>query len=164
MSSPALSLTIRGMGEADLPVVLEIDQLSFPVPWSERTYRSELSDLRASNLHVAEVNQDGRRRIVGYIGYWFIMDEAHISTLAVHPEFRQMGIGEHMLRTALDETLEKGILVVTLEVRKSNDAAIRLYQKFGFEVIGTRSRYYRDNSEDAHIMALKSINRYKLGN
>lgn len=145
------------MGEEDLPVVLEIDQLSFPVPWSERTYRAELSDLRASNLHVVEVNEDGKKRIVGYIGYWFIMDEAHISTIAVHPDFRQMGIGEMMLRTAIEEILEKGTLVVTLEVRKSNDAAIRLYQKFGFEVIGTRARYYRDNSEDAHIMALKSI-------
>ena len=162
MSSIALSLSIRGMGEADLPVVLEIDQLSFPIPWSERTYRSELSDFRASNLHVAEMNLDGQKRIVGYIGYWFIMDEAHISTIAVHPEFRQMGIGELMLKTALDETLEKGKMVVTLEVRKSNDAAIRLYQKFGFKVIGKRARYYRDNSEDAHIMALKSINIEKL--
>ena len=158
MISKAISLSIRGMREADLPVVLEIDQLSFPLPWSERTYRFELSNYRASNLHVAEVNEDGKKRIVGYIGYWFIIDEAHISTLAVHPEFRQMGIGEIMLKAALEEILEKGTLFVTLEVRKSNEAAILLYRKLGFEVIGTRTRYYRDNDEDAHIMALNSIN------
>lgn len=146
------------MKEADLPVVLEIDQLSFPLPWSERTYRFELNNYRASNLHVVEVNEDGKKRIVGYIGYWFIIDEAHISTLAVHPEFRQMGIGEIMLKAALEEILEKGTLFVSLEVRKSNEAAILLYRKIGFEVIGTRTRYYRDNDEDAHIMALNSNN------
>lgn len=159
MISQAISLTIREMSVADLPVVLEIDQLSFPIPWSERTYRFELSEYRDSNLHVAEVNEDGMKRIVGYIGYWFILDEAHISTIAVHPEFRQLGIAEKMLRTALTEIREKGTLIVTLEVRKSNEAAVLLYQKFGFDIVGTRPRYYRDNNEDAHIMALKSINK-----
>lgn len=159
MISQAISLTIREMNVADLPVVLEIDQLSFPIPWSERTYRFELSEYRDSNLHVAEVNEDGTKRIVGYIGYWFILDEAHISTIAVHPEFRQLGIAEKMLRTSLTEIREKGTLIVTLEVRKSNEAAVLLYQKFGFDIVGTRPRYYRDNNEDAHIMALKSINK-----
>jgi ribosomal-protein-alanine N-acetyltransferase len=146
------------MNEDDLPVVLEIDRLSFPIPWSERTYRFELKDNQAARLKVAEVYEDGRLRIIGYVGFWFIVDEAHISTLAVHPDYRGQGIGEQLLQDALHDAVIRGALVATLEVRVSNDAAVSLYRKFGFEIIGQRQRYYRDNNEDALLMILNDIN------
>lgn len=146
------------MTEEDLPAVLEIDRLSFPLPWSERTYRFELKDNQAARLKVAEVFENGRMRIIGYVGFWFIIDEAHISTLAVHPSYRGQGIGEQLLSDALMDATLRGALVATLEVRISNDAALNLYRKFGFEVIGERPRYYRDNNEDALLMILNDIN------
>jgi ribosomal-protein-alanine N-acetyltransferase len=146
------------MIEADLPVVLEIDRLSFPIPWSERTYRFELRDNQAARLKVAEVFENGTMRVIGYVGFWFIVDEAHISTLAVHPHYRGQGIGEQLLQDALNDAVLKGALVATLEVRISNDVAVNLYRKFGFEVIGERPRYYRDNNEDALLMILNDIN------
>lgn len=149
---------IRKMTEADLPSVLEIDRLSFPVPWSERTYRFELKNNHAARLKVAEVFENGKMCIIGYVGFWFIVDEAHISTLAVHPNYRGKGIGEHLLQDALDDAVMRGAQVATLEVRISNDAAVQLYKKFGFEIIGERSSYYRDNNEDAFLMILNHIN------
>jgi ribosomal-protein-alanine N-acetyltransferase len=146
------------MTEADLPSVLEIDRLSFPIPWSERTYRFELQDNHAARLKVAEVFENGEMQIIGYVGYWFIVDEAHISTLAVHPHFRGHGIGERLLQEALDDAAIRGAQVATLEVRISNEAAVRLYRKFGFKIIGERPRYYRDNNEDALLMILNDIN------
>ena len=150
--------SIRGMTEADLPSVLEIDRLSFPIPWSERTYRFELKDNHAAQLKVAEVFEEGKLRIIGYVGFWFIVDEAHISTLAVHPDYRGQGLGEQLLQNALDDAIMRGAKVATLEVRVSNRAAVSLYEKFGFETIGHRSRYYRDNNEDALLMILNDIN------
>jgi ribosomal-protein-alanine N-acetyltransferase len=142
----------------DLPIVLEIDRLSFPIPWSERTYRFELNDNQAAQLKVAEVLEEGILRVIGYVGFWFIVDEAHISTLAVHPAYRGLGIGEQLLQDALSDAVTRGAQVATLEVRVSNDTALNLYRKFGFEVIGERPRYYRDNNEDALLMILNNIN------
>jgi ribosomal-protein-alanine N-acetyltransferase len=150
------------MNEADIPSVLEIDQLSFPIPWSERTYKYELDNNRASTLRVAEVNENGVQRIIGYIGYWFIIDEAHISTIAVHPDFRRLGVGDLLFRAALNSAIEDGALIMTLEVRVSNHNAVNLYRKYGFEVIGDRPRYYRDNNEDALIMALNELKSVKV--
>lgn len=149
---------IREMKVEDLPTVLEIDRLSFPIPWSERTYRFELNDNQAAQLKVAEVLEEGILRVIGYVGFWFIVDEAHISTLAVHPAYRGQGIGEQLLQDALNAAVTRGAQVATLEVRVSNDAALNLYRKFGFEVIGERPRYYRDNNEDALLMILNDIN------
>jgi ribosomal-protein-alanine N-acetyltransferase len=86
------------------------------------------------------------------VGFWFIVDEAHISTIAVHPDFRQHGIGEILLQWALREALHLDAQLVTLEVRVSNHKAINLYEKYGFEVVGRRAHYYRDNNEDALLM------------
>jgi ribosomal-protein-alanine N-acetyltransferase len=152
-----VNTTIREMTEADIPTVLEIDRLSFPIPWSERTYRFEISNNRASTMRVAVVLENGAERIIGYIGYWFIIDEAHVSTIAVHPDFRRMGVGDQLFRSALHSAVEDGAEIITLEVRVSNDGAVNLYRKYGFEIVGDRPKYYRDNNEDAWIMALKDI-------
>jgi len=145
-------IAIRGMTLDDLPEVLAIDGLSFPNPWPERSYRYELTENRASTLLVADREEDGRRRVVGYLGYWLIADEVHISTLAVHPDHRATGVGRRLLQNGLQSARSRGAQMATLEVRPSNQVAIDLYRSFGFVVVGRRAGYYRDNAEDALLM------------
>jgi ribosomal-protein-alanine N-acetyltransferase len=140
------------MQMADIQAVLEIDRLSFPIPWSENTYRYEVLENRSSYMNIVEIDHNGQKKIIGYVGFWFIIDEAHISTIAVHPEFREQGIGELLLRWALEQAIALDARIVTLEVRLSNQRAINLYQKYQFEIVGSRPRYYRDNNEDALLM------------
>ena len=148
---------IRTMSMADIETVIEIDRLSFSLPWSERTYRLELTENPAAHLFVAVRKKSTIEYILGYIGFWSIVDEAHISTLAVHPSERRTGIGEGLLIHAMEDAESIGAEVVTLEVRGSNQPAIMLYQKFGFEVVGRRPGYYQDNSEDAILMTLRDL-------
>lgn len=142
---------------ADLPAVLEIDRLSFALPWPERSYRFELSENPAAHLMVAEMGRENHRAIVGYVGYWLIVDEAHISTIAVDPGWRGQGIGELLLGHAMEAAQNLGADMATLEVRASNEAAINLYRKFGFQTVGRRAAYYRDNEEDALLMTLTGL-------
>jgi len=151
-----LEVVVRSMDLDDLALVLDIDRLSFPVPWPERSYRYELTENPASHLLVAESNGP-LQRVVGFIGCWLIGDEVHISTLAVHPSFRGLGIGRNLLEATLDEMARRGAEIATLEVRLSNTAAISLYQKLGFEVVGRRAGYYRDNGEDALLMTVTGL-------
>ena len=90
--------------------------------------------------------------MVGYIGVWKIVDEGHITNVAVSPDYRRMQIGSALLKNMLEITAEEGIVRHTLEVRTGNEAAIGLYEKFGFETAGVRKGYYEDNGEDALIM------------
>lgn len=141
------------MTPEDLERVLEIDRLSFSVPWTARSYRFELESNPAARLLVAE--EDGE--LVGYIGLWRLVDQGHISTLAVHPQQRRRGIASILVEAGLRELAETGINVASLEVRESNLAAQALYSEFGFETVGRRRAYYRDNREDALIMTLDGI-------
>lgn len=150
-------LNIRPMTLDDLEEVLAIDRLSFPIPWSERTYRYELTSNSAARLLVADYRYENRVVLVGYIGFWFVVDEVHISTLAVHPSYRRRGIGVSLLREVLSMAYAKGGVVATLEVRTSNEAAVHMYKRHGFEIAGRRLNYYQDNREDAWIMVLNSI-------
>lgn len=152
MNSKTSEAVVRRMSLADLPEVLEIDHLSFPLPWSERSYRFELTENPASHMLVAVSPENGRPRVLGYAGFWMVIDEAHISTLAVHPDHRRTGLGAELLRAVLDEAARRGAELATLEVRVSNRAAVNLYHKFGFQIVGRRPRYYRDNGEDALLM------------
>jgi ribosomal-protein-alanine N-acetyltransferase len=136
----------------DIPFVLEIDRMSFPIPWPERSYRFELLENPAAYLLVAESVEDQKRTLVGYIGFWFIIDEMHISTLAVHTDHRRRGIGDRLLMDAIRRAKDMNADLVTLEVRESNSAAVAMYEKHGFMIIGRRNNYYRDNNEDALMM------------
>jgi ribosomal-protein-alanine N-acetyltransferase len=147
------------MNLEDLKTVLDIDRLSFPLPWSERTYRYEILENRSSYMYVVEVVENQIAKIVGYMGFWLIVDEAHISTLAVHPDYRGQGIGELLLRTAINGAEDLDARIMTLEVRISNQSAIKLYEKNDFKVVGSRPRYYRDNNEDALLMTRVMNNR-----
>ena len=142
----------------DVEQVYAIDVLSFPLPWSERSYRFELTENQNSRTWVAEaLDERGRTRVVGMIVVWIILDEAHIATLAILPEFRRMHIGQRLLALALDDAVRSGVTQAYLEVRRNNLAAQNMYQRFGFIVNGVRPRYYLDNSEDALLMILTPI-------
>jgi ribosomal-protein-alanine N-acetyltransferase len=145
---------------ADIGDVVAIDKLSFPVPWPERSYRYELTENPAAHLLVAEQHASPRSRLVGYVGLWLLVDEAHISTIAVHPTERGRGIGEALLLAGLVWAARKGAELATLEVRASNDSARMLYSKHGFRVVGRRPGYYKDNQEDAVLMTLPSLRQH----
>ena len=149
------SLQIRPMRLEDVPRVVQIDQLSFSMPWPEKSYRFELTQNPGSRLWVAECSDPSR--IVGMIVMWLIVDEAHIATIAVHPDFRLQGIAARLLTTALFNAVQNQMIQATLEVRAGNQAAQALYQNFGFTVVGVRPHYYRDNHEDAWIMTLSPL-------
>ena len=153
MSEPAVH--IRRMTLADLTTVIEIDSQSFSMPWSERTYQNELTENPAAYLYVAE--DQGHGNVVGYIGFWFIVDEAHISTLAVELQYRRQGIGRMLLEAALFEAARLGAEIVSLEVRASNNVALQLYREFGFRLRERRTGYYQDNGEDALYMILGNL-------
>ena len=149
-----MNVNIRKMTEADVPAVVALDQISFSLPWPERSFRFEVSSNPASRCWVAEV--DGR--VVGMIVAWLFVDEAHIATIATHPDFRRQGIAQKLLTHTLRYTYDEGAVSSFLEVRESNLAAQEMYRKFGYENTGLRKRYYKDNDEDAILMTLMKIN------
>jgi ribosomal-protein-alanine N-acetyltransferase len=154
MSTPVVHL--RAMQMDDIEQVAALDRLSFSLPWSANSYRFELLENQASRLWVAELLDDDQPvKIVAMIVIWQIVDEAHIATLAVHPEYRRLGLGRRLLAFALMEAARGGLTTATLEVRAGNLAAQALYRQFGFFIAGVRPRYYLDNHEDALIMDVK---------
>ncbi len=156
--SQAERISIRPMELDDLEQVHTIDTLSFAMPWSLRTYRSELTGQSFSLMWVAEVEEpQGDRRVVGMVVIWMVVDQTHIATLAVHPDHRRQGIASRLLETALDGAVRKKAQAATLEVRVSNRAAQALYKKFGFVKVGRRRAYYLDNGEDAVLMTIERL-------
>jgi ribosomal-protein-alanine N-acetyltransferase len=143
----------------DLETVSEIDNLSFALPWPKSAFKFELLDNPAARLWVAEIPAapENGRQVIGMLAIWFIVDEIHISTLAVHPDFRRRGTARRLLAEALTRCQQQGAVSATLEVRTSNKAAKALYEKFGFQVAGRRLKYYQDNQEDALLMTLTDL-------
>ncbi len=153
-----IDINIRTMTEQDLPQVHAIDLLSFSMPWPETSYHFELRENPASMLWVAEAHLGpGEYRVVGLAVVWLILDEAHIASIAVHPDFRGHGIGRKLLAAALYECILKQANTATLEVRAGNLVAQNLYRDFGFEVVSFRPRYYVDNNEDAYLMTVTDL-------
>jgi ribosomal-protein-alanine N-acetyltransferase len=146
-------LRVRPMTAADLPAVQLIERASFTTPWPAHAYRQELEGNRLAHYLVATI--DGE--IVGYGGIWLMVDEAHVTTFAVHPRYRRRHIGERLLLSLLDLALDRHAREATLEVRLSNLPARRLYEKYGFRPVGIRPRYYSDNQEDALIMTTEPL-------
>ena len=144
---------IRDMQLSDISDVLAIERISFTTPWDIRSFEYELEH-KDTILKVAVLNN----QIIGYVCVRTILDVTHILNLAVLPEFRRRGIGSMLLRDALNELkrLKPDINLITLEVRESNTAAIELYEKFGFKVMGKRISYYDKPHENAIIMGLST--------
>ncbi len=146
-------LLVRPMTAGDLPAVQLIERASFTTPWPPQAYRQELETNRLAHYLVALIGD----QIVGYGGIWLMVDEAHVTTFAVHPAYRRRRIGERMLIALLDMARDRQAREATLEVRLSNLAARRLYEKYGFRPVGIRPRYYSDNQEDALIMTTEPL-------
>ena len=139
---------IRQAAPEDAGDIYEIEQICFPDPWSLDSIKYELEENPRAFYVVASHNG----KVVGYAGLWWIVDEGHITNVAVRPGYRNRKIGEGIIRTLIEYTVSEGILHHTLEVRRSNEPAINLYQKFGFREEGIRKGYYRFGDEDALIM------------
>ncbi len=174
---------LRPMTEADITQVAQIEHQSFPTSWPMTAYRRELANHLARYIvivdkaHTTSTTEDSTPRrsffdrfrrkpadtetsdhIVAYVGVWLMVDQAHIVAVAVRPEYRRQGLGELLVLESIDLALANGQESVTLEVRRSNESAQALYEKYRFLKVGVRRRYYTDNREDALIMTTPPIN------
>jgi ribosomal-protein-alanine N-acetyltransferase len=138
------------MQESDLEKIIEIEQASFSSPWSPTAFISELRDNEYARYFCLE--HEGE--IIGYMGLWFILEEGHITNVAIAPGFRGKRRGEVLMRSVIQMMAKEGMERMTLEVRASNMPAQGLYQRLGFVKAGVRKGYYSDNREDAFIMWL----------
>jgi ribosomal-protein-alanine N-acetyltransferase len=142
----------------DIAAVVAIEQQAFPTPWCADGYRRELLHNERSHYWVLRpsisVTEHPWPPVLAYGGYWLLGDEVHIITIATHPGWRRSGLAEWLLLEMLAQARSQGVSQVTLEVRVGNQAARALYAKLGFEEVGLRKRYYRDNHEDALLMTL----------
>lgn len=142
-----MDLTLNLMNEDDLEEVVHISSVSLKESWSNDSFKKELSNPLAKYI-VAKLNG----QIVGFAGVWVIVDEGHITNIAVHPDFRNKNIGSQLVKALISNCIKWGCVALTLEVRESNIAAQGLYTKFGFLQEGLRKNYYNDNKESAVIM------------
>lgn len=142
---------IEKMTEADIEAVAAIEQASFTDPWSIQSFQTELRQNRLATYYVARLAGE----VIAYIGAWMIIDEAHITTLAVAEPYRSRGIATDLLETLIAKARDEEIQCLTLEVRPSNTGARIFYEKKGFRILGRRKRYYRD--EDALIMTKENL-------
>lgn len=147
------NITVRNLEQKDLDMLMEIEKLSYGEHhWSKESFYNELKN-NLAHYYCAFDND----KLLGYAGCWHILEEAHITTLAVHPDYRGQSIAQKLLVKLIDDCYVAKIKYITLEVRLSNTPAIKLYEKYGFKSIGTRKNYYQDNGEDALIMFTENI-------
>ena len=140
---------IRPIRKEDISQIAEIEKLCFAMPWSEESIRKDVEENVVACWLVVD---DGEGRVIAYAAMWFVLDEAHVCNVAVHPDYRGRGLGK-MIFGALVETAKKNSMsLMELEVRRSNIVAQNLYHSFGFIDVGYRKRYYEDNKEDALLM------------
>lgn len=142
------SIIARKMELRDVDAVVDIEENSFPIPWTKNSFVTELTKNKLARYCVVEV--DGV--IAAYGGMWLVVDEAHITNIAVHPKYRGIGAGKKIVEALIEEGKKINIYKMTLEVRRSNIVAQELYKKYDFMFCGVRPGYYHDNGEDAIIM------------
>lgn len=145
------SIVFRFMREEDIDQVLEIEHASFATPWSREAFYNELNMNKFAVYIVLEVDQ----KVVGYCGVWVVIDEAHVTNIAILPEYRGRKFGEALMQNLFDVARTMGAKSMTLEVRVTNYVAQSMYRKFGFQKGGLRKNYYTDNQEDALVMWVK---------
>lgn len=143
-------MTVTAMTLQDISAVMEIENRSFPTPWSDSSFRHELLENPYASLFV--VKSADRPRVIGFACVWIIDEELKINNIAVHPRWRARGVGTRLLRFLLEFAAAQRCREVTLEVRPSNEPARRLYEKAGFRQVARRKNYYSDTHEDALVM------------
>ncbi len=146
-------IVVRPMTVEDIWAVVEIEKESFATPWTPHAFRLEMKNHLAV-YRVVEV--DGR--VGAYGGMWLILDEAHVTNIAVHPDYRGRHLGSKIMKVLMKEARQRKLLRMTLEVRTQNHVAIALYKKLGFLMAGIRPGYYQDTGEDALIMWVEFTN------
>ena len=151
-SHPGAPASIQAMRPEDLDEVMLIEQLSFRLPWSRQVFMEELGRPWAF-LDVVRA-AGAAARLLAFCNYWRVADEVHILKVATHPDARRFGFGSRLLSHIVDFARGGQCKLVTLEVRRSNEAAQRLYRRFGFRAVGIRPNYYADDNEDALVMLL----------
>ena len=139
---------IRKMRRADLDRIAELEQQLFSSPWPRSAFVYELSGNPFAAVYVLEENGE----IIGYVDRWILYDRAEIATIGVCKEHRRKGYAQQLMDRVIADAQEAGCENITLEVRVSNDAAVRFYEKNGFITVNTRKNYYEDNGEDAWLM------------
>lgn len=159
---------VEPMTLSDLDQVMAIEQATFSLPWSKRAYRYELVENEHSTMlvvrpapqlvgHTAKwlrsLHLANPGPVLGYAGFWLLVEDAHVATIAIDPDWRRRGLGEFLLASLLERARALGAQRATLEVRVSNRAAQALYVKYGFQIVERRRRYYSDNNEDGYLMA-----------
>ncbi|MFL7811192.1 MAG: ribosomal protein S18-alanine N-acetyltransferase [Anaerolineae bacterium] len=161
-----LPYLVEPMTLSDIEQVIEIEEAVFSAPWSRRAYRFELTENMNSTLIVVRRRPQAvlglrpwrpRPPVLGYAGFWLLVDDAHIATIGVRATAQGKGLGELLLVSLFDRARALGARRATLEVRVSNVKAQALYEKYRFEKVSLRRRYYADNDEDAFIMATPSF-------
>ncbi len=140
-------IIVRRWEKADLEAVLAVEEAAFGHPWNRSAFEEELDNPVANYLVLEQAG-----RIIAYGGFWLVLDEAQVTNVAVHPDCQGRGLGEKLLSALLDTAAELGAVSFTLEVRRSNKAAIKLYEGAGLRVQGVRPGYYADTGEDALLM------------
>ncbi len=143
-----LKISISPLEEKDVAEIMEIERKAFKSHWPETAFINEIYRNRLAHYFVARHEEV----LVGYAGIWLVVDEAHITTVAVHPDYRRQRIGEQLLHHLLVVAISKGARWATLEVRESNQGAQDLYKKYGFSSVGVRKNYYTEENENAVIM------------
>jgi ribosomal-protein-alanine N-acetyltransferase len=136
----------------DLPSVMAIENQSFPNPWRENTFRGEIQH-RPISYPIVVVHST-LNKVIGYIIFWQIGEDVQVNNISVHPDFRRLGIGETVLKQVIELVRWRGARMITLEVRPSNMAALNLYRKLGFKMIGVRKGYYTNPPEDAFVLGI----------
>ena len=144
--------TLRRAQAADVDPIHEIEQISFTSPWSKQLIRQAVESSDGSNYFLVAVSSDDT--ILGYICYSLVADEVHILTLATDPQYRRQGIAHSLIMDSIEKGRVYGAVRADLEVRESNESAIRLYQGLGFALVGRRPRYYSNPTEDALLLSL----------
>lgn len=159
-----MEVKIRPMIMSDIQFVQEIDQKSFPNPWPLNSYKYEIQENDNSRPWVIEKNDHDLVQICGMAVIWNIVDEAHLGTIAIHPDYRETGVGKMLLASILLSAIDDGMLTGFLEVRESNSSAINMYKSIGFKLDGVRKAYYQDNHENAILMSIALDNRDQIEN
>jgi [ribosomal protein S18]-alanine N-acetyltransferase len=151
---PAPAFSIRRMVAEDLDVVLELQKKAFAHPWSPELFRRELTHDWSSIYLAEEPGPTGKPQLLGFIIFWLVHDEIHVLNIATEPTQRRKGVARTLMSQALERGRQHKCSLATLEVRRSNEAAILLYKSMGFRAVGVRPNYYVDEGEDAIVMVL----------
>jgi len=152
-SNQVAPLVIERMTPSDIPVVQSIEREIFTTPWPKSAYYRELASDKISYYIVLRRDNE----IIGYAGMWRMYDEAHVTTIGVKASEQGKGYGRVLFATLVQAAYDSGVKWISLEVRTSNDRAIKMYEEFGLKVVGRRKGYYSDNNEDAIVMWSDSI-------